>query len=864
MSISDLPLLILLAPLAAGTVIGLFGRKLGPKVSRLGVAAEVIAFALSLVLLYEVTIRGPQTTPVSLWPDGISLLSLYIDRLSAVMLVHISAISILIHIFSIRYMQQEWGYARFHSLLAFTTFVLLGMVSSANLLILFVFWQLLSWLVSLLSHNYEHLPTMRGAFRTFIMQRSGDVAFLGGIVLAQCFYGTLELQQLFNRSAEAKSVFTLWPGGIEITAATAVSALIFIGAMSKSAQFPLHMWLPDSLYAPTPVHALLHAGIINAGGFLLTRLAPLYALSPATLHLVFAVGMLTAILGSSMMLVQNDIKKTLGYSTIGQMGFMIMECGLGAYGLAIFHLIAHGLFKGSIFLNCGYVIHAARQEPRQPRRQAAAEGGEFSNLAWLTGFATTLILPLIIVLGAHGILNITLRDSQGTIIFLFFGWATSSQAILTLYRLRAVASWKVAVSMLAALFIVAVTYLFAAESFTHFLFPVPGEVARHFRAGALPVALFDLLVTAFALVIIVGWILIYAASHGRRIQVPQWAKSLQIHTYLLLINRLYLDSISLRIRGPVTYAIDRLNRTRLFFTVAAFLAVAPGIYFIAQMADFPPAQFVQWITVALLLPLFPAHGLYVAAITRSPGYRSALASLLLPLLGAYALANLSSDLPSGFLSAVQALALVGMLYGSLKALAQMRVPELLGYASLALYGAFWWHFSISRGFPTAGFAYIGAVALLNFGLLLAWQFLRKRYGDIAIDRMHGLARPMPRFATLFSLYAIAAVSLPPFALFFAQVETLPQSSVTLSWGMVIALCSWFIASWYLFRMMQRVLFGCHAADGRYTDLHSGELAWLTIILAIAVAIGASPALWFESPVGTDLHRAALETMLWHK
>ena len=187
----------------------------------------------------------------------------------------------------------------------------------------------------------------------------------------------------------------------------------------------------------------------------------------------------------------------------------------------------------SIFLNCGYVIHAARQEPRQPAAKLRRKAGIF-NLAWLTGFATTLILPLIIVLGAHGVLNITLRDSQGTIIFLFFGWATSSQAILTLYRLRAVASWKVAVSMLSALFIVVVTYLFAAESFTHFLFPAPDEVARHFRAGALPVALFDLLVTGFALVIIVGWILIYAARHGRRIPVPQWTKSLQLHTYLLL------------------------------------------------------------------------------------------------------------------------------------------------------------------------------------------------------------------------------------------------------------------------------------------------------------------------------------------
>jgi NADH-quinone oxidoreductase subunit L len=241
-------------------------------------------------------------------------------------------------------MQQERGYARFHSLLAFTTFTLFGMVSSGNLLMLLVFWQLLSWLLPLLSHNYQHLPTVRGAFRTFIMQRAGDAAFLAAVVLAYGWYGTLDLQQLFARAAAADGLVTLWPGGLEISAATAVTFLIFIGAMAKSAQFPLHMWLPDSLYAPTPVHALLHAGIINAGGFLLARLAPLYGLSPATLHLVFAVGMLTTLLGSSMMLVQSDIKKTLGYSTIGQMGFMIMECGVGAYGLAIFHLIAHGLF----------------------------------------------------------------------------------------------------------------------------------------------------------------------------------------------------------------------------------------------------------------------------------------------------------------------------------------------------------------------------------------------------------------------------------------------------------------------------------------------------------------------------------------
>ncbi len=482
------PALILLSPLAAGLIIGLLGRTLGPKAGRIGVAAEVISFALSLLVLYEVTTRGPQTIHLSPWHDDILQFGLHIDRLSSVMLVHIAAISILIHLFSIRYMQQERGYTRFHSLLAFTGFVLFGMVSSANLLMLFIFWQLLSWLVPLLSHNYSHPLTVRGAFRTFVMQRIGDVAFLAAIVLAYRTYGSLDFQQLFLRAAEVQSSLFLGPGGsFEMRADTAVTLLIFIGAMTKSAQFPLHMWLPDSLYAPTPVHALLHAGIINAGGFLLTRLAPLYDLNPPTLHLVFAVGMLTTLLGSSMMLVQNDIKKTLGYSTIGQMGFMIMECGLGAYGLAIFHLIAHGLFKGTIFLNCGYVIHAARQEPRLPPKSEGIERSQFSTLTWLTGFLTTLILPLIILLAAHGILRIPLRDSQGTTIFLFFGWATSSQAILTLYRLRAVATWKVAMSMLFTLFLVVVTYLLAAESFTHFLFPAPGQVAAHFQAGALPV-----------------------------------------------------------------------------------------------------------------------------------------------------------------------------------------------------------------------------------------------------------------------------------------------------------------------------------------------------------------------------------------
>ena len=167
------------------------------------------------------------------------------------------------------------------------------MVSSANLVMLFVFWQLLSYLLYLLAHNHAHAATLAGAYRTFTLLRVGDAAFLAGIILAYSLYGTLEFPALFTKAVAAPVMLSPAPGW-EINGATAVTLLLFIGGMSKSAQFPMHVWLPRSLYAPTPVHALLHAGIINAGGFLINRLAPLFGLSSTTLHVAFVVGTMTA------------------------------------------------------------------------------------------------------------------------------------------------------------------------------------------------------------------------------------------------------------------------------------------------------------------------------------------------------------------------------------------------------------------------------------------------------------------------------------------------------------------------------------------------------------------------------------------
>ena len=486
----------------------------------------------------------------------------YVDRLSTVMMTLITGVSTIIYCYSTSYMHQDRHARRYLALICLTDFVLICMVSSGNLMMLFLFWQILSYLLYLLAHNHAHPATLAGAFKTFTLLRVADTAFLAGIVLAYQLYGTLEFQELFARAAAMPMTISIVPE-MDVDAATAVTLLLFIGAMGKSAQFPLHLWLPGSLFAPTPVHALLHAGIINAGGFLINRLAPLFGMSSTTLHVAFVVGTLTAALGATMMLAQNDIKKTLGFSTIGQMGYMIMECGLGAFSLAVFHLIAHGLFKATVFLNCGNVIHKTRQEPHFPHTDH--EDGEtgFSRLTWTTGFVTTLFIPLLILLVTHGVLRIPLLESQGTVIILFFIWITSSQAILTLTRLRAVASWKVSAIMLLTLLFIVFVYLFAVESFTAFLYPNPEEVASYFKAADLPDWLFDLIVVMAALMTIFGWSYLYMRAHGRTVWMPAWIEGLRSRLYTVFLNRIYADELY-RLIGSMTaqlvHRIDKLER----------------------------------------------------------------------------------------------------------------------------------------------------------------------------------------------------------------------------------------------------------------------------------------------------------------
>lgn len=843
------PILIPLLPLASALITVLLRGLLGEKVYRIGVLAKVMALGISIQVLREVAISGNEVIHLTVFSSpwsGLLQFNFHIDRLAAVMMVLVSGIGILISLYSIRYMQPELGRARFHALMDITTFVLVCIVSSANLLMLFLFWQLLSWLLCLLAHNYSHLPTVKGSFKTFTMLRVGDVAFLGGIALAYGLYGTLDFRQLFTRAAEVSSTFSLWPGGeFAISAVTVVTLLIFIGAMSKSVQFPLHVWLPEFLYAPTPVTAFLHAGIINAGGFLLNRLAPLYVFCPATLHVIFAIGLLTAILGASKMLTQNDIKKTLGYSTIAQMGYMIMECGLGAFSLAVFHLIAHGLFKATAFLNCGHVINDVRQEPRSPHKDETAEWMGFSLWTWLTGFITTLILPLIILLAAHGVLRIPVKDSQGIVIFLFFSWVTSSQAILALYRLQ-VASWKMMLIMILTLLLIVFTYLLAAEKFTYFLYPSEGEVHQYYQAAALPGRLFDSLVVATALFIILGWICIYAKTHGQTIRMPKWVNVLQVRLYLFFMNRLYLDAFSLSISRRFICVVHRLDKSNIFRYVLALIAL--GLVLSAAVlvgGDMSAVNITVFFVLVLMLPLFPFHGVYVAALTRLPGYIPMFLAFLLPVMGLYGMVGLLPKMPMVVLKGVSVLALFGALYGSLKAMVQYRVTNVLAYMSVALYSILWWYLANTGTYTPQEAVYTIAVAVVTGGLFFTWHCVQVRYGDLNLDRIGGLAWPMPRFAILLSLLVMAAMGLPPFGLFSGYIEMLLRPSIAMSWALVIILFTWFATSWYLFRLMQRLLFGPHRQDILYKDLRHTEVAFLLVVLLILATLGIMPYRFFK-------------------
>ncbi len=360
--------IIVLLPLVSSIISGFFGKKIGDKYCLLLASTLIgISAILSLIIFYEVLTVGYFSNKLIFnWITSGNFnvnWSIYVDSLTAVMLVVVTLISTIIHFYSIGYMSHDPHKPRFIAYLSLFTFAMLTLVTADNFLQLFFGWEgvgLCSYL--LIGFWYRKPAANAAAIKAFLVNRVGDFGFAIGIFLIFFFYGTVNYEEVFQQTPllVQKEIIFL---GIEFNLITLVCLLLFIGAMGKSAQIFLHTWLPDAMEGPTPVSALIHAAtMVTAGVFLVIRCSPIFEYSQTALSVVTIVGMITAFFAATVALVQNDIKKIVAYSTCSQLGYMFLAAGIGAYNVAIFHLFTHAFFKALLFLGSGCVIHSFNEQ----------------------------------------------------------------------------------------------------------------------------------------------------------------------------------------------------------------------------------------------------------------------------------------------------------------------------------------------------------------------------------------------------------------------------------------------------------------------------------------------------------------------
>ena len=366
----SLLLAIVLAPLLGAIIAGLFGSKVGRvgahSVTILGVATS---FVLSSYVLWQLVGQGasPFNENVYTWfqVGGIDAhVGFMVDKLTAMMMVVVTFVALLVHIYTIGYMAQDDGYQRFFSYISLFTFSMLMLVMSNNFLQLFFGWEAVGLVSYLLIGFWFKKPTAVFAnLKAFLVNRVGDFGFLLGIAGVLLMFGTLDYATVFaNATSIQGATMAIFPG-YEWSVATVICILLFIGAMGKSAQVPLHVWLPDSMEGPTPISALIHAAtMVTAGIFMVARMSPLFELSPTALDFVLFIGATTALFTGLIGIVQNDIKRVVAYSTLSQLGYMTVALGVSAYSAADYHLMTHAFFKALLFLAAGSVIIGMHHE----------------------------------------------------------------------------------------------------------------------------------------------------------------------------------------------------------------------------------------------------------------------------------------------------------------------------------------------------------------------------------------------------------------------------------------------------------------------------------------------------------------------
>ncbi len=395
MDMKSLYLLVPMAPLVGAIIAGLFCRIIPRWVAHTATIAGVgIAFGASVVIFMDVMAGNTFNGTVYTWLTSGNYtfeVGFLIDTLTATMMLVVTSVSLMVHIYTIGYMQDDPGYNRFFSYISLFTFSMLMLVMANNFMQLFFGWEAVGLVSYLLIGFWYTRPTAIFAnMKAFLVNRVGDFGFILGIGLVLAHFGTLDYATVFAKAPEfANATINIW-GDQEWSLMTVTCICLFIGAMGKSAQVPLHVWLPDSMEGPTPISALIHAAtMVTAGIFMVARTSPLFELSTTALSFVIVIGAITALFMGFLGIIQNDIKRVVAYSTLSQLGYMTVALGASAYSVAIFHLMTHAFFKALLFLAAGSVIIGMHHD-----QDIRNMGGlrKYMPITWITSLIGSLAL----------------------------------------------------------------------------------------------------------------------------------------------------------------------------------------------------------------------------------------------------------------------------------------------------------------------------------------------------------------------------------------------------------------------------------------------------------------------------------------
>ena len=718
------------------------------------------------------------------------------DKLGLLLSSYILLVSLVVHRYSINYMADDPGYGRYFLLLFIMTLSLVTLVLSANLLLIATCWNLMGILLYLfLVHNYRRREAHRWANWALATHLISDLLLASAIWVIYRETGSLFLGDIFA-ALDAGSQDWVRTAGI----------LLMLSAVAKSAQFPFHLWLVYSMEGPTPVSALMHAGIVNAGAFLINRFSPFFVQDGTALQIAFFVGSVTAVLGSALMLVQSDVKKTLGYSTVGQMGYMIMELGVGAFALAVYHMMTHGIFKATLFLISGNVIHGARKDPNIPRKEI------YDSIVGRTDDSTrrfplwvmillTLLVPLAVVVLAHLFVEKDIIKKETALILLFFGWVTGVQVLVSAFKVGREKPFQTLFLVIASMIVFMMGYVIFGHGLQSLLYTGKFADLLYQRAFGSPLIFFFEIVFLGFLALL-GWVFLWVSAKRR--DVPLWTR-----LYSHLVRDLHMVSLYDYLGRSVKNGVSFLKSD------PSILALSLGSLFILGVIFLHGPLF---ILPALFMPVFPLS-LIVIKLMRKTGYLA-----FVPLIaGAIVSSAFVNDPPEVF----HLLASLTFLIHSLRMLNSTGLRDL----SYEVYGGV-----MSIGWILSGGHPVAMVWLGFVPLMIAWSsyMVRKRFGTCSTRILSGIWDYSPLLAMVVVLTALFVTGTAPLPSFLFKLELLTDESFLL---FLMVLSGWFFLSMSVIPSAVRMVSGMRIEAVKYLDLKKAEFLLVSGFFLISALWG---------------------------